>query len=517
MKSDSGESVSIWMTLADNFVTDGKLMADAHADVCIVGAGIAGMTTAYLLAREGKNVIVLENGVIGGGMTGRTTAHLTNALDDRYYHLETLYGEEGARLAAESHTAAINRIEAIVTDEEIDCDFERIDGYLFCPPEVSQNQLQKELDAAHRAGIKDVMMMDRAPIPDFDTGQALRFPQQAQFHPLKYLAGLTNAIRRDGGQIFTYIHATDIVGGPSPHVKIKDGFQITADAIVVATNTPVNNRFAIHSKQAAYTTYVIGARVPKNSVAKALYWDTATPYHYVRVADGEDDNYDVLIVGGEDHKTGQANDANHRFAALEQWTKYRFPMIEDILFQWSGQVMEPIDSLAFIGRNPLDQSNVFIATGDSGNGMTHGTIAGILLTDLIMGRENRWQALYDPSRKLLRALPEFIENNFNVVVQYADLVNAGDVASTNEIMAGEGAVVRHGLKKVAVYRDKAGHLHEYSAVCVHLGGIVHWNSKEKTWDCPCHGSRFSAYGKVIHGPANSDLPMVIEEKQRRTA
>ncbi|HYE64538.1 MAG TPA: FAD-dependent oxidoreductase [Pyrinomonadaceae bacterium] len=513
MRSDSGETISIWMATAEEIPADGKLTKDARADVCVVGAGIAGMTTAYLLAREGKQVIVLDDGPIGGGMTGRTTAHLVNALDDRFYELERLHGERGARLAARSHSAAIDRIEAIVKTEGIECEFERLDGYLFAPPGESKEQLEDELKAAHRAGLTDVEMVERAPIKDFDTGKALRFPRQAQFHPLKYLAGLARAIRRDGGRIFTETHADKIEGGERARIETSDGHTIIADAVVVATNTPVNDRFAIHTKQGPYITYVIGARVPRGSVTRALYWDTPDPYHYVRLESINDDQgaYDILIVGGEDHKTGQADDANKRFAWLERWTRTRFPMIEKIEFQWSGQVMEPVDSLAFIGRNPADEDNVFIATGDSGNGMTHGTIAGILLTDLIMGRENEWETLYDPARKTLRALPEFASENLNVAAQYADLATPGDVDSADEIKPGEGAILRRGLKKVAVYRDDAGTVHERSAVCVHLGCIVSWNSKEKSWDCPCHGSRYDAYGKVFQGPANRDLARVDED------
>lgn len=519
MKSESGKTISVWMASASEIPSDGQLREDTTADVCIVGAGIAGMTTAYLLAREGKRVVVLDDGQIGGGMTGRTTAQLVNALDDRFYDLERLHGESGARLAAESHSASIDRIEAIVQEEGIECEFERLDGYLFVPPNESKQQLEDELKATHRAGLTNVELVERAPIKDFDTGKALRFPRQAQFHPLQYLAGLAGAIRRDGGRIFTGTHAGKIEGGQPARIETNDGKVVTCDAVVVATNTPVNDRIAIHTKQAPYITYVIGARIPRGSVARALFWDTPDPYHYVRIESitstnkdaGETDEYDLLIVGGEDHKTGQADDANKRFARLERWTRTRFPMIEEIEFKWSGQVMEPIDSLAFIGRNPMDEDNVFIVTGDSGNGMTHGTIAGILLTDLIMGRENEWAKLYDPTRKTLRALPEFAKENLNVAAQYADLVTAGDVDSTDEIKPDQGAIIRHGLKKVAVYRDAAGTLHERSAVCVHLGCIVDWNSKEKTWDCPCHGSRYDAYGKVFQGPANSDLPSVDED------
>jgi glycine/D-amino acid oxidase-like deaminating enzyme/nitrite reductase/ring-hydroxylating ferredoxin subunit len=486
------------------------LAEDAGANVCVVGAGIAGMTAAYLLAREGKSVVVLDDGPIGGGMTGRTTAHLVNALDDRYFELERLHGERGAQLAAESHTAAVDRIEAIVTEERIDCDFERVDGYLFTPPDESKEILERELKAAHRAGLTAVEMVERAPIADFDTGKALRFPRQAQFHPLKYLAGLARAITERGGRIFTETHAAKIEGGKRARVETGGGAVVTADAVVVATNTPVNDRFAIHTKQAAYLTYVIGLRVPRGSVTKALFWDTPDPYHYVRIQPGPfgaggAGDYDVLIVGGEDHKSGQSDDAGRRFAWLERWTRTRWPMAGEILYRWSGEVMEPIDSLAFIGPNPLDDDNVFIATGDSGNGMTHGTIAGILLTDLIAGRENEWEKIYYPTRKTLRALPEFAQENLNVAAQYADLVTPGEVDSVGEIKPGEGAILRRGLTKVAVYRDESGATHERSALCRHLGCVVQWNSLEKTWDCPCHGSRYDARGKVINGPANADL------------
>jgi glycine/D-amino acid oxidase-like deaminating enzyme/nitrite reductase/ring-hydroxylating ferredoxin subunit len=482
------------------------LKEDARANVCVVGAGIAGMTTAYLLARAGKTVIVIDDGPIGGGMTGRTTAHLVTALDDRYFELERLHGEEGARLAAESHAAAIDQVEHIVRSEKIDCEFERLDGYLFVPPGDAKKILDRELEAAHRAGLTDLEIVERAPIESYDTGPALRFPQQAQFHPLKYLAGLAVAIERDRGKIFTGTHASKIEGGETARIETANGAVVTADAVVVATNTPVNDLIEIHTKQSGYLTYVIGARVPTGSVTRALFWDTPDPYHYVRVESVDD--HDVLILGGEDHKSGQKDDANVRFAALERWSRTRFPMIEQIEYRWSGEVMEPIDGLAFIGRNPLDHDNVYIATGDSGNGMTHGTIAGMLITDLILGKENPWAKLYDPARKTLRAAKEFLKENINVAEQLVDLLTPGEVASEAEIAPGSGRVIRRGLKKIAVYKDDSGTVHQLSAVCRHLGCIVDWNSLEQSWDCPCHGSRYDARGKVIMGPANSDLPAV---------
>ena len=501
------QTISSWMATA-KVPSRPSLKENINVDVCVVGAGIAGMTTAYLLASEGKKVVVLDDGLIGGGMTGRTTAHLVNALDDRYFELERLHGEQGARLAAESHTAAIDLIERIVTQEAIDCDFSRLDGYLFVPPGDSQKILDDELEAASRAGL-DLKKVERAPL-DYDTGPALLFPNQGQFHPLKYLAALADLIEQKGGRIYCGTHVSEVVGGEQARVTSVNGSVVTCEAIVVATNTPVNDLVAIHTKQAAYQTYVIGARIPRGSITRALYWDTPDPYHYVRIQE-LDENSELLIVGGEDHKTGQEDDANTRFANLENWTRERFP-VADIVYRWSGEVMEPVDGLAFIGRNPLDKDNVYIATGDSGNGMTHGTIAGLLISDLISGRENDWEALYEPARKTLRALPEFAKENLNVAAQFADLITPGEVESISEIQPGTGAVIRRGLMKIAAYRDDSGKVHERSAICRHLGCVVDWNSLEKTWDCPCHGSRYDALGKVIQGPANSDLPEV-EDKE----
>ena len=495
--TDNGRTSSVWMATSA-LPEERPLTSNAHADVCVVGAGISGLTTAYLLAKQGTRVVVVDDGPTAGGETCRTTAHLVSALDDRFYHLERLHGAEGARLAAESHAAAIDTIEQIVRDENIDCDFTRLDGYLFVPPGGDLAQLEDELQAAHRAGLTDVSRVERAPVATFDTGPALRFPRQGQFHILKYLGGVAAAAKRYGAVIYNGTHVDRMQGGKEARIETSRGV-ITADAIVVATNSPVNDLVAIHTKQAAYRTFVVGARVKRDSVPQILLWDTPDPYHYLRLQRA--DGHDVLIVGGEDHKTGQANDAEERFQRLEQWTRERFPQVERVEFQWSGQVMEPVDGLALIGRNPLDSGNVYIATGDSGNGMTHGTIAGMLLTDLIVGRANPWEKLYDPSRKTLGATKEFAKENLNVAAQYADLVTPGELDDASQIKAGEGAILRRGLAKVAVYRDDAGALHERSAFCTHLGCVVQWNSLEKTWDCPCHGSRFQTDGHVVNGPA----------------
>lgn len=506
-------TVSSWMATAP-VQSRGALTEDIRADVCIVGAGIAGMTTAYLLAREGKSVVVLDDGPIGGGETGRTTAHLTFALDDRFYELERLHGESGARLAAESHRAAVNRIESIVNEERIECDFERVDGYLFALPGHPADDLDRELAAVHRVGLRDVEMVKRAPIDSFDTGRCLRFPRQGQFHPLKYLAGLADAIVRRGGRICTNTPVTGITGGEGAYAETSTGKRVTADAIVVATNSPINDRVVIHTKQAPYRTYVIGVRVPRGVLPHILLWDTADPYHYIRLQDlpssyaDNAGNDELLIVGGEDHKTGQDADPVAHLDCLESWMRERFPMAGEILFKWSGQVMEPFDGLAYIGRNPLDDDNVYIITGDSGQGMTHCTIGGMLITDLIMDRENPWTDLYDPGRVNLKAGGEFVREGANVAAQYAEWLTGGDAGSEDEIQPGCGALLRDGLTKIAVYRDPEGVLHRYSAVCPHAGCIVEWNDLEKSWDCPCHGSRFDPCGNVLNGPAFGGLPEV---------
>ena len=399
----AGANLSFWEA-TDEGPALHPLRENSSADVCIVGAGIAGLSIAYELSHAGQTVIVLDDGAIGRGMTGRTTAHLVNALDDRYYDLEKFHGPDGAHIAAQSHSAAIDRVEKIATAESIDCDFERLDGYLFEPPNESLKNLEKEFDACARAGIA-VEWVKRAPIEAFDTHRAIRFPGQAQIHPLKYLRGLADAVKRRGGQIFTGTKVEEAIGGENARVTTTNKLTVTAKSVVVATNSPINDRYVIHTKQAPYTTYVVGLHVKRGDVTGALFWDTAeragmedrlggAPYHYVRVAKGDGEGNEVLIVGGEDHKTGQAEDFEQRFQRLEDWARVRWPKAGDVLFQWSGQVMETLDGLAYIGRNPADEKNVYIVTGDSGNGMTHGVIAGMLHSRVDpAGRSRLGQAL----------------------------------------------------------------------------------------------------------------------------
>jgi glycine/D-amino acid oxidase-like deaminating enzyme/nitrite reductase/ring-hydroxylating ferredoxin subunit len=475
-------------------------------DVCIVGAGIAGLTCAYLMAMEGLRVTVLEASMPGDGETGNTSAHLSSALDDRFTELEELFGVDGSFLAAESHRWAIDIIESICLRENIDCDFERVDGFLFTTETTEIEELRKEFEAAQRAGFADLEFLHAPPLSSRRQGAAIRFPNQGQFHPLKYLKGLAAAVQKYGGQILPNHEVIDIHGHAAPYtLTTRQGTTHSASHVVIATNTPFNNRFVMHTKQAAYRTYILTFAIEAGRLNKALYWDMKDPYHYVRLYQ-PNEHQTLLIVGGEDHKTGQSEDPDRSFAQLETWARANFPEAGDVVTRWSGQVMEPVDSLAFIGRNPGDEG-IYIATGDSGHGLTHGTIAGMLLNDLVHNRSNPWEKLYDPARKArsFTSLKEFFKENINVALQYRDYFSPADLSRPSEVSMGEGAIVRHGLQKLAVYRDHENELHMMSAVCPHLGGIVRWNKVEKTWDCPCHGSRFSCKGEVINGPAMSNL------------
>jgi glycine/D-amino acid oxidase-like deaminating enzyme/nitrite reductase/ring-hydroxylating ferredoxin subunit len=500
-------------------------------DVCVVGAGIAGMSTAYALATSGKRVVVIDDGPVGGGETARTTAHLANAMDDRFYSLEETHGHDGARCAAESHGAAITRIEEIVRREKIDCDFRRVDGYLFLHKGGNVSELDRELDAARRAGMA-VEKLERAPVNGFESGPCLRFANQATFHPLRFINGLTDAIRRNGGSIHTGTRVTSVDGGQRVTVRTRDGHTVRAGAAVIATNSPAAH-YLTPMKMLAYRTYVITLRIRGDGPTDALYWDTQDPYHYVRrfrggsgsgsvggnvgdganvgdggsVGDGANaEEGDLLIVGGCDQATG-ARDAQDDsvFADLEKWANEHFDGLSEVVHRWSGQVLEPADSLAFIGADPGNE-NVYICTGDSGQGMTHGVLASLLIRDLINGKSNPWQHLYSPTRVTLGGTREYMHELLKAGRSFLDYLLPTEVEDAAHILPGKAALIRRGMHMVAAYREEDGTLHERSATCTHQGCIVRWNLMEKSWDCPCHGSRFDIDGKVLNGPAVVDLP-----------
>lgn len=486
-----------------------SLEADAACDLLVVGSGIAGLSAAYEAARFGTKVIVIDRGEISGGMTARTTAHLASELDDYYYELIDVVGGDDARLYHESQVAAVNRIEAICEDEGIEADFKRLPGYLVAASSEDQSQLDSEYDACRKLEV-DVQWAESAPIPLPSGTKALRFEAQACFHPLKYCAGLAAAIQSHGGQFFAqtaYVSHEE----ERDHVIVKTevGSSIRAGAVLFATNSPVNDLVKVHTKQVPMRTYAIAGKVATGSVDDALVWDTLEAYHYVRLQPAEA-GWDWLIVGGEDHRSGTANDMDERFARLEAWARERFS-VERFEYRWSGQVMEPVDFLPYSGR---DGSNrIFLHSGDSGQGMTNGVAGALNFIALYRNEKARFADLFDPARKpkSTHSLGEYVKGQGPVVANLAEYLEAGEVDSEDAIKPGEGAIVRRGTAKHAIYRAEDGSVVERSAVCTHVGCIVHWNSFEKCWDCPCHGSQFQPDGTVLNGPAVRPLAKVGEE------
>lgn len=510
----SGFNPSPWFEENKKPLSYSPLSHDIDTDVLVIGGGISGLTTAYCLAKEGRQVILLEDGNIGSGETGRTTAHLTCALDDRYVDLEKIFDKKTAQLAANSHMTAIEWIDRTVTLNAIDCHFRRLDGYLFLHPSDKLESLEEEYEATKRAGLLTEMVTSIPGIAGGEQQNSIRFSKQGQFHILMYLEGLAKAFINAGGTIHTQTKAENIT---SEGAK-ANGFSVKANHIVVATNTPVNDWVTMHTKQWPYRTYAIAAKIPKGSLPYALWWDTgdqdskwiSKPYHYARLEEFTEE-HDLLIAGGEDHRTGQADDESideeDRYGKLLIWAKQHFPSIGSIEYKWSGQVLEPIDSLAYIGRNPGDE-NIYIITGDSGNGMTHGTLGGMIITDIILERDNPWISLYSPSRITLKTTGHYLKEVGNMVAQFGDWFGHEDISKTDELKPGEGGILSDGFRKLAVYCDENNTIHTCSAVCPHLGAILQWNDDEKTFDCPMHGSRFTTDGKVINGPAISDLKKI---------
>lgn len=518
----SGTLVPIWHTDTESLRRSAP-STDLTADVVIVGAGIAGLTAAYHLLRQGKSVIVVDEKPVGGGETGRTSAHLASALDDRFHELESMHGLDNVKLLYNSHAAAIDEIERIARTESIQCDFARVDAFLFAGDEVPRDKLEKEFDAARRALVRDVSFVEDPQLRSMSSRPCIRFPHQAVFHPLRYLRSLASAVEKLGGKIHTGVRVMDLSGDGPVIAKLQSGQFIRAQFGFAATNipTPINNWTGIYTKEMPYRTFILGFETAPGAFNDALYWDMVDPYHYVRLI--HEENRDILLVGGEDHKTGQPDEHSEipHFARLEAWARAWFPAIGNIVTRWSGQVSEPDDGVAFIGRVPTrGHSACFVITGDSGMGLTHGTLGAMLITDLILGRSNPWAEIYSPDRRPWKAAGEFIKENVNTAAQFTDYFKPSQVRSVEEIERDSGAIVRDGLSLLAVYRDEQNQLHACSAICPHLKGVVRWNDAEKSWDCPCHGSRFTCKGKLIMGPSIDDLkpsevPKTASEEPQR--
>jgi glycine/D-amino acid oxidase-like deaminating enzyme/nitrite reductase/ring-hydroxylating ferredoxin subunit len=495
-------SKSLWMDI--EVAPDARpLDGDQTCDVVIAGSGIAGISTAYELAVKGLQVMIVDRGRIAGGITARTSAHLAPLCDDLTSEMIKLRGEETSRKFYESQAAAVDRIEAIQKRENIDCDFRRLDGYLFQALNTDSQIIDNELDAVRKVGAP-VHRLVGVPLDHCDKQHVLRYPCQATFHPLKYLKGLAEIIAAKGGMFYSGTIVQEIEERKDGSVAAKtDSGVITAKAAVVATNSPIIDTLALHTKMAPYRTYAMAFAIKRGAIPDALYWDTLDPYHYVRLQPGEGAT-DTLIVGGADHKSGEADDADIRFDALEAWARNLIPAAKDVTHRWSGQVLDTIDYAAFIGRNPGNQ-NIYVHTGDSGQGMTHGVVGSLINSALILGDTPKRQEVYEPTRKTPSGIGNFLRENVTAIKNFAEYLAPGELKSSDDLKPGHGAIVRQGLSKIAAYRDKDGALHTRSAACTHIGCHLHWNSFETCWDCPCHGSQFAVDGTVLNAPAISAL------------
>jgi glycine/D-amino acid oxidase-like deaminating enzyme/nitrite reductase/ring-hydroxylating ferredoxin subunit len=481
------------------------LEGDERVDVAVVGAGITGLTAARLLAAAGKRVAVLEQNRTGTGTTGGTSAHVTQVPDRRYKELTSKFGRDAMRQVVESTRAAMQRIAAFVEEDGISCDFARIPAYLYTEAEDEVSRLEEEVEAAREVGMTAVLVRD-VPLP-FSTAGAVRFDHQARFHPLAYLGGLAARFVERGGQIFEETRVVKVDGDGPLRVETERG-TVTADTVLFATHTPAGFSL-LHAELEPLRSYVLGVRLRGQEPPDGLFFDTADPYNYTRRQE------DLLLVGGKDHKTGHG-DPEASYRALEEYVRQRWS-VESIDHRWSAQFYEPPDGLPLIGQ-ALTSSRVFVATGYSGTGMVFGTVGGMLLSDLALGRKSDWAEVYRTSRiKPLAGGPHIAKLNLEVARDFVkDRLTAHRIEDVSEVPVGEGQVVSLGGEKVAVYREESGKVHAVSPVCTHAGCLVHWNPSEESWDCPCHGGRYSPDGQVLEGPPVKGLePVRIEELAKR--
>jgi glycine/D-amino acid oxidase-like deaminating enzyme/nitrite reductase/ring-hydroxylating ferredoxin subunit len=505
MNVSSERTQSLWMRV-QVAPASRSLAENLTCDTVVVGSGIAGLSVAYELSRSGHAVVVLDRGPIGGGMTSRTTAHLAPICDDGLSTLIKQRGEETARLFQESQAAAVDRIEAIVAAESISCGFRRLDGFLFpamgMTPSEGKAQRDREYDAARKAQA-EAERATGVPLKGFENAPVVRYPRQGTFHPLKYLEGLVAAIADVGSRLFANTAVTEVAGQENGvTVTTAGGKTVKARQAVIATNSPIQDS-VIHDNMTPYRTYAMAFTIPRRTLPDALYWDMADPYHYVRLHPGTGTS-DYLIVGGADHKSGEGDDGAVRFEAVEAWIRQLVPDLGREVHRWSGQVLDTVDYCGFIGRNPGSEK-IYVVTGDSGQGMTHGALAGLLLRDLIVSGASPWQAVYAPDRKTSTGVLNAITENISALKSLAETAAPGGIKSTAELEPGQGGIIHSDGRKIAACRELGGKLHVLSAACTHRGCEVQWNSTEQCWDCPCHGSQFAPDGAVLNAPATTPL------------
>jgi glycine/D-amino acid oxidase-like deaminating enzyme/nitrite reductase/ring-hydroxylating ferredoxin subunit len=507
MAANTTSTTPYWTTSA-TFPPFAKLAEDRVTDVVVVGAGVTGLSAAYLLAKSGKQVVVLERDRCAMTDTGHTSAHLTMVTDTRLSELVRRFGRSHAQAVWDAGLAAIATIDDVVREQGLDAGFDWIDGYLHAPLNGETKQeterLQEDATLARDLGF-DAEYVEAVPLVNLP---GIRFPGQARIQPRSYLAGVARAFVALGGRIYEHSAADEFCDEPR---AVKVGrHTVRCEDVVIATHNPLvglggtAGAALFQTKLALYTSYVIAGRTPSGALSDALWWDTSDPYYYLRLEPHRD--FDVVIFGGEDHKTGQQGDTVGCYRRLEERLSAISPRVE-LTHRWSGQVIETPDGLPYIGQTAEHQ---YAATGYSGNGLTFGTLAGIMISDAILGRSNPWTELFDPSRKALtRGLWDYLKENADYpYYMIRDRFAGPDAQSLRAVRRGRGAIIERQGTKVAAYRDQAGQVTLRSATCTHMGCTVAWNTAERTWDCPCHGSRFTPGGDVIAGPAEAPLSKV---------
>lgn len=504
------ETSSYWIdnTPAPKF---SALKDDIAVDVLVVGAGITGITAAYLLKRAGCNVALVEKDRCLSGETSFTTAHLTCVTDTLLSELVESFGQDHAQAVWDSQLAAIDMIDRIVWREQLKCQFDWVPAHLFNPSDATHRpeQSSQAIDLQHEARLASELGFDAelvSKVPVFNT-PGVRFANQAKFHPRKYLLALLRLLTAGKGcQVFETTEIEEIEGTPIT-ATTREGYRIHCEHVLIATHVPLQGKAGLvsatvlQSKLVPYNTYVVGGWVPRGSVPEGLYWDTADPYDYLRVDRRHD--HDFVIFGGEDHKTGQVEDTRTCFSRLEQRLKLLLPDVS-VTHHWSGQVIDTNDGLPYIGETAPRQ---FAATGFAGNGMTFGTLSAMMFSDHVMGIANPWNELYDPGRtKIKGGLWDYVKENKDYpYYMIRDRFAGSGGRSLRAVKRGAGEVIEVEGKPAAVYRGLDGAIHVRSAVCTHMGCYVHFNDAEHTWDCPCHGSRFKPNGDVLAGPAENPL------------
>jgi glycine/D-amino acid oxidase-like deaminating enzyme/nitrite reductase/ring-hydroxylating ferredoxin subunit len=499
---------SFWIasTLQSSYPT---LTQDLKVDVAIVGAGLAGITAAMLLKKAGKSVAVLEAGRVAEGVSGHTTAKITALHQLIYATLIKEIGQDKARLYGESNLAAIEQVASLVQEEGIDCDFQRKDAYTFADSSENLEKVKAEVEAAQLLGLP-ASYVGETPLP-FNVMGAVKFTNQAQFHPRKYILCLAGKIHGGGSYVYENTRVKTVDGENPCQVKTENGPTVTAQDVIIATNLPILDQGLYFAKTFPKRSYLIGARIDPAKAPDGMLIGTGQKYRSIR-ATPTDDGGTLLLIGGEGHKVGEADDTPERYQRLADYAHRHFG-VDNVDFYWSTQDMVSFDKLPYIGKlTPLHQ-HTYVATGFSLWGMSKSTLSGMLLRDLILGHSNPWTDLYESTRPTPFVTQSSIKNNLDVGTHWIGDRFKGLFDSPEKVQKNEGRLITVNGKKVAAYRDETGSLHQVSAVCPHLGCIVDWNAAEKSWDCPCHGSRFTPDGDILQGPAVKCL----EQKQTEAA